>query len=392
MRRLITAIVLLTAIPLIAQTRHQISKIEFHSRVPANILLTQSALTEDRTYSDEEIELALSRLRRLPFVYSAVYAIDGSTLVIDVADEYRAFVHFDSVLQGLNSTTAGYGYVSGDVGGRYELKWGGVAEASFGVLGEQHLSQTAWNAAYRQYGLGGTRAFAMLGASGGGAGEITSPRLLIGYPLTLRQTVAITASREGYSEGGQFGTAGHYTATTRLKNLEAQWQWDTTNDPLFGTHGSALSLAQGINRQTDFSESVSSTGKSLFLNDSQTNRSTTHLIAAKFWPVGRGAFTANVNSELGRGHLDFRRSLDIPYTRENTSTRLTNATIGWAYNFFSSPASPHRNRIEIGVGLLDSDEKTGHFNHSDRYRTVQLGYAMRARWGSVHFVAAYLAE
>src|SRR5438132_6515722 len=59
MRRLI-ALVLLWAAPLLAQSQHQVFKIQFQSRLPATILLSQSMLTENRSYTDEELQLAMA--------------------------------------------------------------------------------------------------------------------------------------------------------------------------------------------------------------------------------------------------------------------------------------------------------------------------------------------
>ncbi|MGL1102799.1 hypothetical protein ACSTLM_01140, partial [Vibrio parahaemolyticus] len=80
------------SLPLLAQdARHQVFKIDFRSRIPRSILLSQSGLSEDRTYTEEELQVALARLRRLPFVYSASYTIEASTVVFDVAEERRVF-------------------------------------------------------------------------------------------------------------------------------------------------------------------------------------------------------------------------------------------------------------------------------------------------------------
>ena len=62
MKRLLAALLLCTALPVAAETRHQIGKIQFQSRVPTNILLSQSALAEDRTYTDQDLDVAMARL------------------------------------------------------------------------------------------------------------------------------------------------------------------------------------------------------------------------------------------------------------------------------------------------------------------------------------------
>lgn len=393
MRRLLTIFLLLAAFPIAAETvRHQISKIEFRSRIPASVLLTQSALAENQTYTDDELDIAMARLRRLPFVFSAVYTVNGSTLVVDVADEYRIFAHVDSLLQGINSTTSGYGVMNNSAGARYALPWGGVVEGAYALEATNDSNQKGWSASYQQYGLGGTRLFADFGVVRNGSEATTSPHLTIGYPLTLRQTVAVTASRSGNTIDERFGVAGHYVNSTKFKTVEAQWFWDTTNDPLFATRGLKLGAAQGVIQQRNFLQSTLGSGALLFFNESRTNASTTHLNAARFWPIGRGAITADVDTLFQRGHIDFRDSDTTSFARAGSNVRQSTADVGFVYNFFDSFTSESRHRLEFSVGIFDLSSNTNHRKDSQNYSDVRIGYAFRKRWGSLHFVASYLHD
>src|SRR5205809_930310 len=136
MKRMFTLMMILIATPIFAQSpRHQVFQIIYHSRIPVSILRSQSMLAEDHTYTDQDLQLAMARLRRLPFVYSVNYALEGSTLAIDVADENRVFWSFDSNLMG-GRGLPGFSFLETGVGGRYDLGWGGVAEGTLGAVVE----------------------------------------------------------------------------------------------------------------------------------------------------------------------------------------------------------------------------------------------------------------
>src|SRR5438552_14863855 len=157
-RTLIVTLLCVLAAPLFAAS-HEITRIDFRSRVPAAILRSQSALAENRSYTDEELEVAAARLRRLPFVFDVHYAIEGTTLVIDVLDEHRFFyginVQGETSGHQTNQSTLNTG-----IGGRMYVPSGGVFEGGAGDIAGSNETVGSVSAQYSQYGIAGTRAFA----------------------------------------------------------------------------------------------------------------------------------------------------------------------------------------------------------------------------------------
>jgi hypothetical protein len=383
---------LLLALAAVPVDAREISKIEFRSRIPANILLTQSALTENRSYSDTELELAVARLRRLPFVYSASYSVDGTTLVIDVADQFRVFFFLDSFLQG-NRNIGGNGFINTDVGGRYYLPWGGMIRGSVGLISDTNLNGSSWNIDYSQYGILGTRLFAIVGLSASTASEGTNPRVMVGYPLTLRQTLTARAERSRFANTETFSAGlSQFLTSGNRSNSAIGWMSDTRNDPLFATRGLSITAELGFTRQTDFAESRSS-GRIIFSNEIRTRTSDTFVAAQKFWPIGRGAFSVTADTILNRGTRDFKLTPTSPFVRRDADTQLSNASINYAYNFFDSVATKAgaRHRAEVAIGIAAYQDRTAR-SESKNFEFASLGYALKNRGVTVHFVASYRGD
>jgi hypothetical protein len=394
MRRLPALLaVLLFVVPLAAQTRHQIFKIEFRSRIPSNILLSQSALSEDRTYTDEELQLALARLRRLPFVYGASYTIEGSTIVIEVIDEYRLFYHLDTLGQIVSSGGGGGGHVVADLGGRLYAPWGGVGRLSYGIQSESGGRGNEFTAEYAQYGLLGSRLFAVLAVSKPSkSGSTTHPSATIGYPLTLRQTVYVRGFKTKFSDFEPSGTSGGFSSSDKEDNVAAGWRWDTTNDPLFATRGLAAQIERGSTKTDGSAISISSSGRVVFASDHKSDTDDWGITAKNFWPRRRGAFTAAVDYLKQDGTRQFRTAPATTFTLSNVSNTSTQFTVGYAYNFFPliSELRNSRHRVEGSLGLKYFDSTTGSRKSSTSYVIGELGYAFRNRRGTFHLVLSYL--
>lgn len=388
MHRLAILVLVLVALPLAAQTHH-IDDIEFRSRIPEKILLTQSTLTENRSYTDREIELAVARLRRLPFVYSVSSSIEGSTLIIEVIDEYRGFLFFDAFLEGRSDTGGGSGFASAEAGGRYYLPWAGVIKGSLGLFSESDSGGGIWTAEYSQYGVGPTRLFATAGVRRSGSVNEPQPYALIGYPLTLRQTVFARGARTEVSETEGVG----FRRDASTSDLGIGWQWDTTDDPLFTTRGVAVNL-EGARVRRDTHVVSRSGGRVFFDDEIRIDGTEWRGDADAFWPAGRGAFTASLEGQLERGDREFESNLTGVITTTDTEFRRTSLTAGYAYNFFDSITEVRRarHRLEAAVGLTEFSTQVGNRDESGDFKTIQLGYAVRSRVANIHLVLSYLAE
>lgn len=390
MRRFIAILVLLVAtIPLVAQTQHQIRKIEFRSRIPTSMLLTQSALSENRTYTDADLDVAMARLRRLPFIYSAGYAIEGTTLVIEVLDEHYGFFHLDTLAQqsdgGLGSDN---GFASAELGGRYYAPWGGAGEATYGA--SSVIGSSAYSFQYSQYGIAGSRLFFVVSAARPRSGG-TQPTYMIGYPITLRQTITFTGSRTTNSDREVSGRDNLFTSKSVDREMELAWQWDTTNDPLFATRGLMLHAGRGKTSNESEAKSVTPT-RVIFSTQSTIDADSWHGAAEKFWPAGHGAFSANADAQWFDEAHKVRSVSTDPWTSYSGTTRSAYAIVGYAHDFFSSVSQPtsSRRRLELGIGVTSWQSKVRGFTTKRNSKNARLGYAFRNRWGNLHVVLSYL--
>jgi hypothetical protein len=387
MKRIVVVILLgIIAIPLLAQARHQVAKIDIRSRIPAKILMTQSALAEDRSYTDAELELAMSRLRRLSFVYAAHYTLDGTTLVVDVADENHFFFDFD--LYGQSSTRNNPSSLDAGLGGRTYFQPGGVFQGSVGgVAAGSEQSLASVSAQYSHYGIAGTRAFASVAitrALGGVFGDSDiEPHLIIGYPLSLSQTVSLVAFHQGFHDSQSFAAISRPLRLAIISNtFELHWTYDTTNDPLFMTRGRTLTLFPSYAHQFHHFEGFSihtiqvaefkgsETGWNADFRQFRTLGARTVLLGEL---SGRSANVSGANTFEDRA----------PF---HSSVRSSDATalVLLAHNFFDATAeSETRRRIEGGVGY--TVEKTD--GRTQKYELAQLGYVYRNHWGAVHLTA-----
>jgi len=384
----LAVILLTTSLSVIAQTRHPISKIEFHSRIPTSILLTQSALSENRTYTDADLDLAAARLRRLPFVYYVNYTIDGTTAIFEIADEYRGFFHVDTLARQSTGGPGDNGFLSGELGGRYYLPWGGTAQATYGA--SSVIGSSAYTFQYSQYGLARTRLYFIVDASRPRSGG-TQPHYEIGYPLTLRQSITLTGSRRQSSDSESSGINNHFTSDSVQHDMELAWQWNTTNDPLFATRGAAFLVGRGRTKEENHALSVSGT-RVIFSNDSKTDSDYWHAGVGKFWPVGRGAFTANADAKWFDETRHSRSRSTDPFAVTGQNERTTSATAGWVHDFFKSVSelTASRRRVELAIGIQTYDFKARGITTRQNFKNMQAGYAFRNRWGNVHFVLSYL--
>jgi hypothetical protein len=387
MKRIAVVILLgIIAVPLLAQARHQVARIDFRSRIPAKILKTQSALAEDRSYTDAELELAMSRLRRLPFVYAAHYTLDGNTLVIDVADEYHFFYDFD--VYGQSSTRNNPSSLDTGIGGRMYFQPGGVFQGSVGgVAAGSEQSLASVNAQYSHYGIAGTRAFASIAvtrALGGVFGDSDiEPHLILGYPLSLSQTVSLVASHHGFHDSQSFAAISRPLRISIVSNtFELHWIYDTTNDPLFMTRGRMLTFFPSYERQSNLFEGF--TGHTIQGNRFKGNETAWNADFSDFVPIR--ARTVLLGELSGRAaHISGTNTFENQ-TSFDSSIRNSDATalVLVAHNFFDASAeTTTRRRIEGGVGY--TVEKNG--ARTAKYELAQFGYVYRNRWGAVHLTA-----
>jgi len=293
--------------PLLAQSRRLVSRIEVRGEVPAPLVISQSALAEGRAYSDRDLDVAVSRIAKLPFVFDASYTMDGETLIIDVHAMTRFYAGFD--VSGTELPHAKTTTTTGAVGGgmRFFAGSGGVAE----VTADRVLADSGGGRFvaihYSHYGIAGTRFFASAGIGHSIINDAElahDPKwhLTVGYPLTIRQTLTASASGEG-------------STVSSRRNVNVRWSYDTTDDAFFARYGETVNASPSWTRFD--SRSVAAFD----------------LDATKYWAVGaRDAIFSTLEATSA--------------TNENAAS----LTLGAGHNFFdwAAPAGT-RQRVEVGL-------------------------------------------
>lgn len=382
-RHLIALALLLTAASALAQST-VIERIDVATtHVKPGIIRSETRLHAGRAYTTGQIDQALYRVRRLPFVIDATYTLepgsapDTRVLTLHVIEEQRFHYTFDAqgVAQrgGYVTSTASLGlHFFPTSSGLLDVNMGGMGASAGGGAGSGHFGDIS--AQYTGYGLFGSSAFAGIGVTtryNGGGERLTSPLGLAGIPLTQTQTVLGTYERSGLKSNNN-------------SLLTVQWLLETTDDRYFARRG--LSLAAGPQWQkSHFAATFNSPPHVLVVDDNVKSKGFV-AAAEKFWPVAaHSALWARAN---GSALTDSPTSNGVKIP--DTHRQLGDALIGVAQNIDlwrgTEADGFHRLRVELGVGYhrdrqkhtFSTEDRSGgelfvNVTHRSRYGVFRLG-------------------
>ena len=235
-RTLLASVLLFVAATSFAQSPVVIERVDVHARrTRPDILISEMRLPKGRSYSIDEIEQAVYRLRRLPFVADATYTLEpgiapgARVLHVNVVDDSP--VHFALDVFAV-AQRGGYVETFSQVGWRsypshngvLDLNAGGAGHFAGGGTGAPHFGDLS--AQYTAYGLFGTSAYAGIGVSSrySSQNRLVSPLLLVGVPLTQTQTIR-----------GTYNRSGEKTDSEAVATL--QWLLERSDDPYFARRG-----------------------------------------------------------------------------------------------------------------------------------------------------------
>jgi len=295
-RRMLAPMLLLIAATSFAQSPPQspvvVERIDIHTkRLRTETLITEMRLPKRASYTIDEIEQAVYRLRRLPFVVDATYTLEPGTapgarvLTINVVDETQVHVVFD--IQGV-AQRCGYVTTFTQIGWRFfparngvaELNSGGVSHFSSGGSGTPHLGDLS--AQYTARCLFGTSAYAGIGVSAHYQSEdrLITPIVLFGIPLTQTQTIRASYSGSGVKSDSD--------AIATL-----QWLIETSDDPYFARRG--FSVAAGP--QWEKTRFITDFNHGTLHVDDILKQSGFGVRGEKYWPLAEhGAYWARGNA------------------------------------------------------------------------------------------------
>jgi len=391
-RIIVTATLILAAATALAQSAVQLERIDVNaSRAHPEIIIAETRLQTGRTYTVDEIEQAIYRVRRLPFVAGATYVLEpgitpgAKVLRIDVFDELPFHVLVDA--QGV-AQTGGYLAYVGEFGVRFfptrtgvlDLMDGG-AGFSAGGGGGSHFGDLSVQ--YTTYGLFGTSVYAGIGVTrhSTSGDRLVSPLLLLGIPLTQTQTVRATYARSGdKSNNSSLATA--------------EWLIDRSDDPYFphlGWSAAAGPQWERIGIITEFTgPRRPGVPPTIVINDDRIKGTGFAFDVQKYWPAREhGVWLARVNDTY------FKETTVHNGVEGNSIHRhLGDALIGAAWNFDAGVTDEtfHRGRVELGAGYHRDSSTQGAFTEDRSGAEVFIGGAYRNRLGVVRLRLSRVAS
>jgi hypothetical protein len=379
------------------------------SRVDDTIVRGEARLREEQMYTDEDFQQAVYRIRRLPFVTDAVYRLEpgvtagGTTLVIRILDVMPVFYDFTGTGTRLaDGETVRDG--SAILGGRWLLNNLGVVEGAV----EKSDNSDGFNVglAYRAYDIMGTGGFATAAIAQRFKTELRdydpAMAVTLGYPLTQRQTVTLTAVQTGSSVTTDFDVNGDddddddddtdrddnrdLTDSDTFIFASLRWWYETIDDPFFATRGVQISAGPNWAR-SDFTDETYAPAE-----DDDTAATETFTEA-----YGLG-FDASAYRPLFGRTVGFLRLRGNGAQEQQTEAETLNgaASAGLAFDFHTQATNvlrPFKARLEIGAGYrMTERSQPGLPDFSNNGAAAEAAFVMRHRWGTVRLIGSYLTE
>lgn len=396
-RTMLAVLVLLTAVAAFAQSPVVVERIDvIATRTRPEIVIAEMRLPKGGTYTTDQIEQAVYRVRRLPFVADATYTLEpgvapgARVLRVTIVDETRFSFNFD--IEGV-AQRGGYATALSEMGFRVFPAKTGVLEiapaatsfATGGGSGGGHLGDVRLQ--YRAYGLvGGAYAVAGVTTKVTGSNRLVSPTLVVGVPLAQTQTIQARYGRVGDKLDNQSIAA-------------VEWLWQRTDDPYFARTGFSVTAGPQWERVriiTDYNLGSSGPGHvpTIVHSDTKIKGTGFGLVAERYWPLGESsAAWANASgTHFSETQTNNGRSL------ASNRHDLGDAAVGVAHNFDASrnnPLDQHRLRVELGAGYHRDHTSYGSPGSVPFDRSgpeVVAGIAYRNRYGIFRLAVRWVSS
>ncbi|HVR98632.1 MAG TPA: hypothetical protein VMW27_18595 [Thermoanaerobaculia bacterium] len=406
----------------------------------ANIVRAESLLEEGRSYTEDELRQAVYRIKRIPFVLDADFALHRGSergayeLEIQVQQARKLF--FDQSLGlfvfqdplALDSSVAedAYGQLEGLIGLRQFIGRSGVL---FGALDTVEGLQVG----YTHYDLFGRGIVASAAFSGRAFccqylalsygldpsfvswdfGSSTRASLHLSIPLSVEHSLQMGASErrgDAGSRGEILNGGRNYLDTWQefsegdltYRTIEAKWNWDTTDHPLVPTRGFAVSA--GI-EAGDFSAQhligvrydPGTPGVPFSVPSYEAQEVNLVGAAVRHWPVtAKQTVSLNGRVSAGQSRIDsFRRAdgtvLDADLDLYSGSVGARHSWDIWRTRKANDYVD-HRfeTTVEIGTEAFSSDVDLGVDTSPLQRFEASIAYIFRNQWGQLRFHLSYL--
>jgi hypothetical protein len=356
------------------------------------IVTDESLLKPGQTYSEQELRLAVYRVKRLPFVVDAEFSLEkGSArgayeLVITVEEAKPLFFLADAgARRSRVSSFDGTRFVTdwqegGSVGGRYFVGNHGLVFGS--VQKTEGQDGKVLQAGYTQYNLFGSGGFASLGLFS--TVDVSHQRdlqasLTVGIPLTAVQSLRGFVSRFQARSTRRFplsldGSVNLTETRSDSWNAELFWTFDTTDDPLFPSSGRAVTGGTSYTKGEQ-NYRIAPPIEGVDLRQSSWV-SLVYLRGRQHWPV-----TPRQSLSLDLDVTRSRYGSDDGYGANDLRSVVA---LGYAVDLLGFGADGHRGdlRFETEVAGVYDDFSSPSFNDGPvKSAFVSASLAYRSSWG-----------
>lgn len=348
-----------------------------------NIVADETRLREGETYDQAEIEQAVYRVRRLPFVlaagyelragstpgaYELVVTIQPYTAVRIVADAFGAFDgdrrdvededHFDS-------------FVSGELQARAFVGERGMAFAS-ASKGEK--LDPVGQAGYTRYGLFGRGSSATVTAGRVFSGDeegVESDDIFAGLAVALPMSPNNTL-RLSYSWARSDFQTADFERRASFHSPAAQWIYDTTDDPLFALRGTQV------------------TGSASYARSEEDIRGQRGDSSESFSLAAAAVRYLPLTASQSLGFTLARSYQEVVEVEPEANGATLSAGLGHFANLWETEVPGWRGGLRLENRLVYTREETDGaiFRHEDRLG-LSSGLVFRTNWGIVRTTVAY---
>ena len=385
-----------------------IERIEVNAakRIPAAAVLAEMRLDAGKTYSDEQLQQALNRVRRLPFVlFASADLKPGSTpdaRVLRINIEEMANFHWGFDMDAVARKSGGGGggaTVHGKAGYRFFPGRSGTLDASIGDTNETFIPGTATSRsgtlAYNGWGLFGTRAYGSVAVGTifrtNGRHDI-NPSALLGIPLTRTQSIEATFARTTERlERSVSGIADPVRSFTRVTDYGVAWLLQTADDPYFARNGfDAGAGSSWVRNELDLPFVLTFPKPPHVVPGRQSQRELVlSANAAKYWPLRQasaawGRFVATTTRVTGTAN-------GVPFAPGRLNEGDFLAGLAHDFNREIGESSQSRWRVESSIGY-HLDRLSGRNASSRSGPELEIGAAYRNRFGLFHVTVGYVGH
>lgn len=377
---------LLFALPAIAQTEGQDPALDAPARflietitvegveraATREIVAKESRISTGNEVDEEDLRQAIYRVKRLPFVIDADFALQKGS----ERGRYELVIRIEMASSFFVDLTAGATWVKGDASTASSYGWYGAAGArqfvgargyAFGSIDRDRNLQLG----YTQFHLFGPGSYLSAAATRNleDKNDGYSFALSAGKPITARQVLRAV---------GSYG--GSEPVTSR--SIAVEWSFDSTDDPLLPTRGTTLSASAGEGDSKSsfrFSDGL--------LIRSEARDSQIGALARRYWPL---APRHSLWGELGGTWHDFSGSSEF-FGGQRYSYKTGSAAVGYAWDLVRSQVGEPRNDLRLTAraqfDVLTNSESTGFYGRAFTFETA-LKY--RRPQGSIGLTFTYI--